>query len=208
GVEIFLASQRLIHLAQSLRQTEVKPSVDSLESLMGCEASCGMQLLEKHSIIRYHQQRPTDLDPNCASLYGIPVSYSLPEIAPGRAITIYRKDTSKLVFKDTTTLSQGKRCTTKDLETIYEQKSNVAIKPDVKFAHIYNHKKAAVMAALEEGITDIWYAGQMFLLGDAAHKMLPHNAMGASQAMKSAARWNFEGKWDQLHPNPESHQDM
>jgi hypothetical protein len=72
-------------------------------------------------------------------------------------------------MEDTTTLSQGKRCTTKDLETNYEQKSNVAIKPDVKFAHIYNHKKAAVMAALEEGITDIWYARQMFLLGDAAH---------------------------------------
>lgn len=27
------------------------------------------------------------------------------------------------------------------------------------------------MAALEEGITDIWYAGRMFLLGDAAHKV-------------------------------------
>lgn len=27
------------------------------------------------------------------------------------------------------------------------------------------------MVALEEGITDIWYAGRMFLLGDAAHKV-------------------------------------
>ena len=43
----------------------------------------------------------------------------------------------------------------KDLEAIYEQISDLAIIPDVKFAHIYNNKKTEVMAALEERITDI-----------------------------------------------------
>jgi hypothetical protein len=57
------------------------------------------------------------------------------------------------------------------LEAVYEQISDVAVTPDVKFADIYNNKKAAVMAVLEEGITDFWYAGRFFLLGDAAHKV-------------------------------------
>ncbi|EEA26596.1 monooxygenase, putative [Talaromyces marneffei ATCC 18224] len=147
-----------------------------------------------------YQIPPEYLDSNYACVYG--VSYALPEIAPGRAITIYRKDISILVFsgckgklvwflfinlKCSIPLKQGKRYSTQDLEAFYEQIADVVVTTDVKFADIYNNRKAAVMTVLEEGITDVWYAGRLFLLGDAAHKMLPHNAMGASQAMESAA---------------------
>lgn len=182
---------------------EVKSNVISLQALMGCEVSYGMQLFEKHSIIRYHHHVGsddrlisgesknrlltrilTDLDSNYACIYGL--SYALPEIAPGRAIAIYREKISILVFsgcegklvwflfvdlEDPIPLAQGKSYTTKDLKAIYEEISDVDITPSVKFADIYNNKKAAVMAPLEEGIADVWYAGRLFLLGDAAHKV-------------------------------------
>lgn len=68
-------------------------------------------------------------------------------------------------------MKQGKRYSTQDLEAFYEQIADVVVTTDVKFADIYNNRKAAVMTVLEEGITDVWYAGRLFLLGDAAHKV-------------------------------------
>lgn len=47
----------------TLLRTEFKSSVILLQALMGCEVLYGMQLLENHSIIRYHQHICSNDDP-------------------------------------------------------------------------------------------------------------------------------------------------
>ncbi|OJJ07597.1 hypothetical protein ASPVEDRAFT_877590 [Aspergillus versicolor CBS 583.65] len=56
-----------------------------------------------------------------------------------------------------------------------------------RISDIFARREVAVMTALEEGVGEYWFCGRLFLLGDSAHKMVPHAAMGANQAMESAA---------------------
>ncbi|EKG18528.1 Monooxygenase FAD-binding protein [Macrophomina phaseolina MS6] len=160
------------------------------------------------SIVRQHiqealphlQKTPQNFASKYACVYGM--SDPLPEIGPGRAFTIHRANISSLIFsgmggalywfvfvdlKEAVELGKTKRYVEEDVEAVFSEMADVTITDDVTFSDMYRARRAAVMTPLEQGLVDTWFSGRMFLLGDAAHKMLPHTAMGAMQAMESAA---------------------
>ncbi|XHG07576.1 hypothetical protein AWENTII_010713 [Aspergillus wentii] len=145
-----------------------------------------------HSIVRREieaatvdfKMAPDYLDSLCACVYGI--SASVPQIGPGRAFTVYRRDVSALVFsglggvlywflfkdlKSPIQYGQKQRYDEKDIEAVYCHMADTMIAPGVRFSDIYRNKKAATMTVLEEGMANVWYSGRMFLLGDSAHKV-------------------------------------
>ncbi|KAE8138527.1 hypothetical protein BDV38DRAFT_281836 [Aspergillus pseudotamarii] len=136
-------------------------------------------------------------------VYGI--SDPLPpssRITAGRNFTIYQASSSLLLFTgrngviywfifsslDTTIpYSETKRYGDGDIEVAFARVAHIRVTPAVTFAEVFRNRRTAVMTPLEEGIALRWAAGRMVLMGDAAHKMVPHAAMGANQAMESAA---------------------
>ncbi|KAK7961757.1 uncharacterized protein PG986_002582 [Apiospora aurea] len=58
---------------------------------------------------------------------------------------------------------------------------------DVTFRDLWQTKAAAGGANLDEGVVRMWNWGRMVLVGDAAHKVLPNQGMGANGGMESAA---------------------
>ncbi|KAF2137188.1 uncharacterized protein K452DRAFT_236177 [Aplosporella prunicola CBS 121167] len=135
-----------------------------------------------------------------ACVYGI--SNALPQITPGRFFTVYQSDASLLIFsgmngvlywfliedlKTSVEFSENKRYAAKDIEAAYAKVANTTVTTGVKFSDIFANRRTAIMTGLEEGIAKNWVRGRMVLMGDAAHKMVPHAAMGANQAMESAA---------------------
>jgi FAD dependent monooxygenase len=90
-------------------------------------------------------------------------------------------------LENTTPYNEAKRYDNGDIKAAFARVAHVRITPAVTFAEVFRNRRTAVMTPLEEGIALRWTAGRMALMGDAAHKMVPHAAMGANQAMESAA---------------------
>lgn len=90
-------------------------------------------------------------------------------------------------LKKTITYGQTPRYSDADIDAAFAKVASARIAADVTFADVFSKRCAAVMTALQEGVAARWFAGRMALMGDAAHKMVRHAAMGATQAMESAA---------------------
>ncbi|KAK8075677.1 hypothetical protein PG997_010340 [Apiospora hydei] len=58
---------------------------------------------------------------------------------------------------------------------------------DVTFRDLWQTKAIAGGANLDEGVVRMWHWGRMVLVGDAAHKVLPNQGMGANGGIESAA---------------------
>ncbi|OJD35345.1 fad binding domain protein [Diplodia corticola] len=146
--------------------------------------------------------------PDFATRYGCVygISNALPQINPGRAFTVHQSDASLLIFSgaggtlywflfvdlhDTigfhAPAERKRRFTDDDLAAAYALVAGATVTAGVSFAAVFAAKRVAVMTGLEEGVADVWCRDRMLLLGDSAHKMTPHAAMGAMQAMESAA---------------------
>ena len=58
----------------------------------------------------------------------------------------------------------------------------------INFGDLWRTRKRAKLVDLEEGVLDKWhYGGRVVLVGDSAHKMTSNLALGANNAMESAA---------------------
>ncbi|KAH7056950.1 hypothetical protein B0J12DRAFT_737782 [Macrophomina phaseolina] len=90
-------------------------------------------------------------------------------------------------LKKTIPYGQTPRYSDADIDAAFAKVASARIAADVTFADVFSKRCAAVMTALQEGVAARWFAGRMALMGDAAHKMVRHAAMGANQAMESAA---------------------
>ncbi|KAL1617791.1 hypothetical protein SLS54_007570 [Diplodia seriata] len=151
-------------------------------------------------------QPPADyLTAKYSCVYGISTPH--PSLPPGRNYTIYRRTSSLLLFTAAggilywfifqalpSPLPYGRapRYTAADVASAAAAVADAVIKTGdetVVFADVFARKKTALMTALEEGVAapHAWTTGRTALVGDAAHKMVPHAAMGANQAMESAA---------------------
>lgn len=144
-----------------------------------------------------------DFAANYACVYGI--SDPLPALPAGRIQTIYQSSASALLFSGRNgvlywfvmtalvhPLAPGTapRYTAADIAAATAQVARVPLTSDgttTTFADVYAARRTAVMTPLEEGVAVRWTHARAALLGDAAHKMVPHAAMGANQALESAA---------------------
>ncbi|KAJ6443564.1 LOW QUALITY PROTEIN: Monooxygenase FAD-binding protein [Purpureocillium lavendulum] len=135
-----------------------------------------------------------------ACVFGI--SKPVPGIPAGRHFTVYRPEVSGLVFAGLhgrlywfifkyldEPIEYGKTTsyTQADVEAVAAHIAGANVTDGVKWGDVWDAREQALMTALEEGLCDDWQSGRMFLLGDSVHKMVPHAAMGANQAMESAA---------------------
>ncbi|KAJ5389111.1 uncharacterized protein N7496_000179 [Penicillium cataractarum] len=191
----------------SVRQTEQEAIIVSEDgSEVSCDFIAGADGIR--SIIRREIERTTftikspesRFDARYACTYGI--SNPVLGIEPGRSFTVYRPNVSLLIFcghsgdvywfmmrdlKRTIVYDKPERFLEKDIEALYAQVAETIVTDGVVFANIFRNKRTAIMTALEEGIAERFFFGRLFLLGDSAHKMVPHAAMGANQALESAA---------------------
>ncbi|KAJ5584992.1 uncharacterized protein N7459_004792 [Penicillium hispanicum] len=199
-------------LSASKRVVAVKNNEQAaiLVAADGSEVSCdfvagadGVRSVVRQEIERQAtdsvKQDSDRFDARYACVYGI--SDPIPEIGPGRAFTVYRPDVSLLIFtgrdsvywflfhdlKRVINYDKPERFSEEHIDVIYRQVADTPITDGVKFSRVYARKRTAVTTALEEGITGLFSHGRLFVLGDSAHKMVPHAAMGANQAIESAA---------------------
>lgn len=131
-----------------------------------------------------------DLATKFSCVYGI--SSPVKGIDQGCYVSIYRKETSTLiftghdglifwfVFEDTNKripYEQKRRYTQENSEEICSRVSDLMIRDGVVFSDIYAKRKTAVMTPLQEGVVDTWFNGRMVLIGDSGHKvcLTPHN---------------------------------
>lgn len=86
-------------------------------------------------------------------------------------------------------LGTAPRYTAADIAAATARVARVPLTSDgtTTFANVYTARRTAVMTPLEEGVAARWTHARTALLGDAAHKMVPHAAMGANQALELAA---------------------
>lgn len=89
--------------------------------------------------------------------------------------------------KETVPFGEKKRYGHKDIDNVFTKVANANITAGVTFSDIFSNRRTAIMTAIEEGVAEKWTTGRLVIMGDAAHKMVPHAAMGANQAMESAA---------------------
>ncbi|KAF7715895.1 FAD-dependent monooxygenase [Penicillium ucsense] len=173
-------------------------------SQLACEILAGADGVK--SVVRREIEKETmsrsenpdfQFDAQFVCVWGIsdPVS----SIGPGRSFTIYRPGESLLVFSGhggvtswfvTREIQAGeasRQCSDQESQALCGQVADVTVTDGTKFAAILRQRRFTIMTALEEGLADRFSFGRLFLLGDSAHKMVPHGAMGANQALESAA---------------------
>ncbi|OAA50981.1 FAD-dependent monooxygenase [Beauveria brongniartii RCEF 3172] len=160
-----------------------------------------------HSCVRdaIQLQSPTwplqaNLKTEFACVYGI--SSPVRGIAEGDCFSVYRPEATILIFtgRESTIFwfvfedlgpagNSLKRpeYTIGDIHAFCSSIAHLRITPLVRFGHVFANKSVAVKVPLEEGISPVWHTRRMVLVGDAAHKMVPNAAMGANQAIESAA---------------------
>ncbi|KAL1645480.1 hypothetical protein SLS58_003789 [Diplodia intermedia] len=170
--------------------------------LVGADGVRSLVRREIEAALPHLHHTPDNFATKYGCVYGI--SNALPQINPGRAFTVHQSDASLLIFSGAggtlywflfVDLHQTigfdapdkKKYTDDDLNAAYELVANATVTAGVTFADVFGAKRVAVMTGLEEGVADVWSRDRMLLLGDSAHKMTPHAAMGAMQAMESAA---------------------
>ncbi|KAB2580891.1 FAD-dependent monooxygenase bik2 [Lasiodiplodia theobromae] len=169
--------------------------------LVGADGIRSLVRREIEGALPQLHQTPDNFATKYGCVYGI--SNALPQINPGRAFTIHQSGASVLIFSgaggtmywflfvdlhETIGFDAAKRkYTDDDLQAAYALVADATVTPGVKFSDVFGAKRVAVMTGLEEGVADVWCWDRMLLLGDSAHKMTPHAAMGAMQAMESAA---------------------
>ncbi|RJE23607.1 hypothetical protein PHISCL_04063 [Aspergillus sclerotialis] len=129
------------------------------------------------------------------------MSPGMSELERGEAFAVYHKGATVLaftgkrvifwfVFEDlghTFPLSYNPSYDIADIEEVCQAVGHLHLTPTVKFGDIYANRSSVQKTTLEEGLAEHWHANRMVVVGDAAHKMVPHAAMGANQAIESAA---------------------
>jgi 2-polyprenyl-6-methoxyphenol hydroxylase-like FAD-dependent oxidoreductase len=80
------------------------------------------------------------------------------------------------------------RYTQSELEENVKVCADVPLSPNSKayFASLWQTKKRAVLADIEEGILKQWYKDRTVLVGDSCHKTNPHLGFGANNCVESA----------------------
>lgn len=114
------------------------------------------------------------------------MSPPVPQISPGRHFTLYNRKVSALVFSGISgklywflfheldePLVFGPRVKfdAADIDAVYEKIADAIVTDDVRIADVFKSKEVAFMTALEEGLSNTWSAGRLFLLGDSVHKV-------------------------------------
>ncbi|KAI1073801.1 FAD-dependent monooxygenase [Whalleya microplaca] len=84
-------------------------------------------------------------------------------------------------------LSKSQRYTTADAEALCESVAHMKITPGVLFGSVYANRKQAIKLSLEEGVATKWHTHRAVIVGDAAHKMMPHGGQGANFAIEDSA---------------------
>jgi 2-polyprenyl-6-methoxyphenol hydroxylase-like FAD-dependent oxidoreductase len=81
------------------------------------------------------------------------------------------------------------RHTDEDMHALAEEHLNhpVAENGIVTFGDLWRTRKRAKLVDLEEGLLEKWHSRRVVLVGDAAHKMASNLALGANNAIESAA---------------------
>ncbi|KAK8058411.1 hypothetical protein PG994_008859 [Apiospora phragmitis] len=136
-----------------------------------------------------------------ANVHGI--SYPVDGIAEGDGITVYREGTSLLIYTgkggmvywhvfedlgETVGMSRGPRYYSGEAADAFcRLVAHVPVAPGVLFGDVYARRTAYIRLALETGIAETWHTARTVIIGDAAHKMVPHAALGGNQAMESVA---------------------
>ncbi|PNY26271.1 Monooxygenase FAD-binding protein, partial [Tolypocladium capitatum] len=203
-----LADKTRVHTSKPVVKIQHRGDSALVEATDGSSFTCDFVAGADgvHSIVRQHifaetAQPPADyLRAHATCVFGI--SKPLPQIGPGIHFAVYRRKVSALVFSglrgklywfffeeldEPLDYGQRKRFTDADIQAVYEQIADAIVTDGVRISDVFNSRETAVMTILEEGLSNVWHHGRMFLLGDSAHKMVPHAAMGANQAMEAAA---------------------
>lgn len=74
-------------------------------------------------------------------------------------------------LKRTVPYERPERFSEQDIEAVYAHVADTIVTDGVVFADIFQNRRAAIMAALEEGVLDQFFSGRLFVLGDSAHKV-------------------------------------
>ncbi|KAJ5902602.1 hypothetical protein N7495_003130 [Penicillium taxi] len=178
----------------------------------GDEISCdfiagadGVRSIVRHEIesrsFRDERRFPAfDYSTRWSCVYGI--SSPMAGIGPGRAFTVYSQDASVMVFtgrddacywfifgdlKRAIDYNSPEEFTETDKMEIAAKVADYIVTDGLRFGDIFVQRRTAIMMALEEGVADSFFSGRMFILGDAAHKMVPQGGWGVNQAFESAA---------------------
>ncbi|KAL2863145.1 FAD-dependent oxidoreductase [Aspergillus lucknowensis] len=153
-----------------------------------------------------------------AAVYGI--SPPVQGIAEGEVFSVYRPGATILIFTGLGAtifwfvledlgrecgLSATPRYTREDVDAVCRSVAHLAITPTVSFGDVYAARSVAMKVPLEEGTAPTFHTDRMVIAGDAAHKSTPNAAMGANQAIESAAVLlnELRGVWSQ--PPPSQH---
>ncbi|UNI15373.1 hypothetical protein JDV02_001910 [Purpureocillium takamizusanense] len=203
-----LENKSRVHVSKRVISIQELDDSAAIEAADGSRFSCdfvagadGVRSIVRNNILAATVAAPTDyLQAEAACVFGI--SKPIPQIPAGRHFTIYRPKVSGLVFAGLNgrlywflfkllpePIEYGKTTsfTQADIDEVVANISDACVTDGVRWADVWAAREQALMTALEEGLSHSWKSGRMFLLGDSVHKMVPHAAMGANQAMESAA---------------------
>lgn len=124
-------------------------------------------------------------------------------VIPGECFAVYNEGITALVFmsldgniywflmedlEQDFPFSQTPRFQSdEDMARMRQRGASIRVTDDLTFADLYKCSLSVVKTALEEGIAPNWHSDRLVLIGDSAHKMTPSAAMGAGQAIESAA---------------------
>ncbi|RMJ29052.1 hypothetical protein PHISP_00132 [Aspergillus sp. HF37] len=140
-----------------------------------------------------------------ACVFGI--SSPVRGLEAGECFAVYRREATILVLTgkggivfwfvfehrdEADALTEQPTDDTADIENAGRSVAHLQLTTSVTFGDIFANRTSARKTVLDEGLATHWSASRMVIIGDAAHTMVPHLAMGANQAIESAAALSNE----------------